>query len=219
MYGHIQRRFAGSRNGMNHHHDETSTALIEAAHAILQSSGPEALTVRRIAAAAGMSTMNVYSRFSGKTGVIDELYADGYRRLAALLQAVPTTDSISDDVVQVLQKYREFANSNPMYYQIMFRSSAVPGFAPSPDSAAVAFTCLYSVCTRVEMGQARGDFRQYDDWSADEIATWLWATAHGLVSLEMYELGNQQVSWERIYRRGIETAIGGLLPLSETIRT
>ena len=203
---------------MNHQHDETSVALIEAAHAILESSGPEALTVRRIAAAAGMSTMNVYSRFSGKTGVIDELYADGYRRLSALLQAVPTTDSIADDLVQVLQTYRDFATSNRTYYQIMFRSTAVPGFDPSPDSAAIAFTCLYSVCARVELGQSRGDFRTYDDWSADEIAVWLWATAHGLVSLEMYELGNEKVSWERIYRRGIETAVSGLLPVAQTIR-
>jgi AcrR family transcriptional regulator len=204
---------------MNHQHDETSVALIDAAHAILESSGPEALTVRRIAATAGMSTMNVYSRFSGKTGVIDELYADGYRRLAALLQSVPTTDSIADDVVRVLQQYREFATSNRTYYQIMFRSSAVPGFTPSPDSAAVAFTCLYSVCARVELGQSRGDFRQYDDWSADEIAAWLLATAHGLVSLEMYELDNEQMSWERMFRHGIETAVAGLLPITETIRT
>jgi len=204
---------------MNHQHDATSMALIEAAQTILESSGPEALTVRRIAAAAGMSTMNVYSRFKGKTGVIDELYADGYRRLATLLQTVPTTDSVAHDVVQVLQKYREFANSNPTYYQIMFRSSAMPGFAPSPDSAAIAFACLYSLCARVELGQSRGDFRRYDDWSADEIAAWLWATAHGLVSLEMYEPENERVSWQRIFERGIETAVGGLLPVAQTIRS
>ena len=45
--------------------------------------GPGALTVRRIAAAAGMSTMNVYSRFGGKDGVLDELFVDGFRRLGA----------------------------------------------------------------------------------------------------------------------------------------
>ena len=37
--------------------------------------------MRRIAAAAGMSTMNVYSRFGGKDGVLDELFIDGFRRL------------------------------------------------------------------------------------------------------------------------------------------
>ncbi|HUF98779.1 MAG TPA: TetR/AcrR family transcriptional regulator [Ilumatobacter sp.] len=203
---------------MNPQHDETSVALIKAAHAILESSGPEALTVRRIAAEAGMSTMNVYSRFDGKTGVIDELYADGYRRLAAALQAVPTTSSIPRDVVLVLHTYRQFAIDNRTYYRIMFRTSAVNGFVPSPDSTTIAFTCLSSLCVRVELAQARGDFATYSDWAAEEIAAWLWATAHGLVSLEMYDEANQTVSWRRIYERGIETAVRGLFPVADAIR-
>ncbi len=193
--------------------------LLDAARAILESNGPEGLTVRRIAAAAGMSTMNVYSRFEGKTGVIDELYADGYRRLAGALQSVPTTSSTGDDVVAALHAYREFAVENSAYYQLMFRSTALPRFEPTPESAAIACTCLYSLCARIELGQARGDFRRYDDWSSDEIATWLWATAHGLVSIEMYELDNERVSSERIFEYGIETAIRGLLPLAEPARS
>ena len=59
----------------------TREALLAAAHDLLATEGPAALTVRRIAAAAGMSTMNVYSRFGGKDGVLDELFIDGFRRL------------------------------------------------------------------------------------------------------------------------------------------
>ena len=70
---------------MNRAQDETSDALLAAAHHLLSTVGAEALTVRRIANEAGMSTMNVYSRFGGKDGVIDELYADGYRRLVERL--------------------------------------------------------------------------------------------------------------------------------------
>ena len=79
---------------MNRHYDGTSEALLTAAHRLLAEDGPEALTVRRIAGEAGMSTMNVYSRFGGKDGVIDELYADGYRRLVADIDAVPSTDDV-----------------------------------------------------------------------------------------------------------------------------
>ena len=75
---------------MNRMQDDTSAALLAAAHRLLAEDGPEALTVRRIAGEAGMSTMNVYSRFGGKDGVIDELYADGYRRLVAAIDADPT---------------------------------------------------------------------------------------------------------------------------------
>ena len=42
---------------MNRHYDGTSEALLTAAHRLLAEDGPVALTVRRIAGEAGMSTM------------------------------------------------------------------------------------------------------------------------------------------------------------------
>jgi AcrR family transcriptional regulator len=118
---------------MNRFSDETSEALVAAAHLLLADHGPEALTVRRIANAAGMSTMNVYSRFGGKDGVIDELYADGYRRLLAEVEAVPIGDDAADELYRIAITYRSWALHNPRYYAIMFRQ-AIPGFQPSPES-------------------------------------------------------------------------------------
>ena len=77
--------------------DETGRALLTAAHDLLASDGPTALTVRRIAGAAGVSTMNVYSRFGGKDGVLDELFAEGFRRLGERMEETPSTDdSVAD---------------------------------------------------------------------------------------------------------------------------
>ena len=69
---------------------------------VLAGSGPDALTVRRIATEASMSTMNVYSRFGGKDGVIDELYSDGFRRLVTAIDAVPTTDDVPGEFAERL---------------------------------------------------------------------------------------------------------------------
>lgn len=197
---------------MSHAFDATSAALLQAAHAILERSGPEALTVRRIAAEAGMSTMNVYSRFDGKHGVIDELYADGFRRLAASLQAVPTTDDIAHDLLEVMRAYREFARANATYYRIMFRATSLPSYKPSPTSLAVAFTCLQSMAARVELAQARGAVATYADWSAREIAAWLWATCHGMVAVENSDVDVPAVSWESVFSRGTRAALAGLAP-------
>ena len=136
---------------MNRHYDGTSEALLTAAHRLLAEDGPEALTVRRIAGEAGMSTMNVYSRFGGKDGVIDELYADGYRRLVAEIDSVPETDDVPADLMTVADTYRAFAKANPTYYGIMFRS-AVPGYNPSPESVAVALGGLARFVSRVKRG-------------------------------------------------------------------
>jgi AcrR family transcriptional regulator len=197
---------------MNRHYDGTSEALLTAAHRLLAEDGPEALTVRRIAGEAGMSTMNVYSRFGGKDGVIDELYADGYRRLVAEIDAVPSTDDVVADLMKIAHTYRAFAKANPTYYGIMFRS-AVPGYTPSPESVAVALGGLSRFVSRVKRGQELGQIVQPDNGcDPQEIAAWLWATCHGIISLELDGIADEYVSWESIFLNGMNTAIRGLHP-------
>ena len=151
---------------MNRNHDDTSEALLTAARRLLADHGPEALTVRRIASEAGMSTMNVYSRFGGKDGVIDELFSDGYRRLIDAVNAVPSTDDIIEDLMNVARAYRSFARANPTYYGIMFRS-AVPGFEASPESVSMALGGLAELVNRVRRGQEVGQTRHHARRAAD----------------------------------------------------
>ena len=196
---------------MNRSQDETSEALLAAAHRLLATSGPESLTVRRIATEAGMSTMNVYSRFGGKDGVIDELYADGYRRLVHALDSVPTTDDIPGDLVRVAQTYRNFARDNPTYYGIMFRGT-VHGFSPSAESTELALSGLSSLVERVRFGQERGVIVSRHDAATTEVAALLWATCHGLVSLELDGLGDEYVSWSNAFEHGVHTMVDALCP-------
>src|SRR4028118_1227581 len=61
---------------------------------LIAGEGPPALSLRRLAAAAGGSTQLVYTLFGGKPGLADALYAEGFRRLGgamrtALAQASP----------------------------------------------------------------------------------------------------------------------------------
>lgn len=194
---------------MNRTHDETSEALLAAARRLLADHGPEALTVRRIASEAGMSTMNVYSRFGGKDGVIDELFADGYRRLIEAIDGVPTTDDVIGDLMNVAQTYREFATDNPTYYGIMFRS-AVPGFEASPESVQMALGGLAHLVGRVRRGQELGQI--VGATNAQEISAWLWATCHGMVSFELDGVASDHVTWPSIYLNGLRTALAGLHP-------
>lgn len=197
--------------------DKTSAALIEAARTILEADGPEGLTVRRIAAEAGMSTMNVYSRFNGKDGVIDELYADGYRRLADALGAVPATGDVVIDIVGTMAAYRMFAVENPTYYRIMFRTAAVSNFHPSDESSELAYSCLESLARRITIAQERGEIAIHDGWSPVEIAGWIWATCHGLVALEMSDVSVPEVSWDRSFEHGSQAAVRGLLTAHATV--
>jgi AcrR family transcriptional regulator len=196
---------------MSHSQDDTSRALLDAAHRLLEDHGSDALTVRRIATEAGMSTMNVYSRFGGKDGVIDVLYIDGFNRLFATLAEVPTTNDALHDLVESARAYRHFAMANPTYYRIMFRS-AIHEFTPSDEASDVALSGLEVFVDRVVAGQQRGDVMAGPQHQAREIAAWLWATCHGLVSLELNGIANERVSWPSIFENGINSVVAGLRP-------
>jgi AcrR family transcriptional regulator len=196
---------------MAHSLDDTSRALLDAAHRLLEDHGSDALTVRRIATEAGMSTMNVYSRFGGKDGVIDVLYIDGFKRLFAALDEVPATDDARHDLLESARAYRHFAIANPTYYRIMFRS-AIHEFTPSEEATQLALSGLDVFVDRIVAGQQRGDLVAGPQHEAREVAAWLWATCHGLVSLELNGVANEHVSWPSIFENGMRSVIGSLHP-------
>ncbi len=188
--------------------DDTRAALLAAAHDLLASEGPSALTVRRIAAAAGVSTMNVYSRFGGKDGVIEELYVDGFTRMRREMADAPVTDDPIDDLRRCGQAYRRFARENPTYYSLMF-DQAVPDFVPSDHAMERALAALGGVAERVQ--------RAIDDdliggADAFTIAVAFWACDHGLSSLEAktQAFGQRVFDWDRIAGVAIEAMLAGL---------
>ena len=185
--------------------DETGRALLTAAHDLLASEGPTALTVRRIAAAAGVSTMNVYSRFGGKDGVLDELFAEGFRRLGERMEATPSTGDTVADLRTCGAAYRDFAWDNPTYYSLMF-DRVVPDYEPSAAAKAVAHATLGHLASRVARAMDRGAIARRDPL---QVAMALWACQHGLVSLAARTQDVEQFDWEVVAPLGSAAIVRG----------
>jgi AcrR family transcriptional regulator len=160
--------------------DEQSRRILEAASELLSKEGASALSVRRIAAAAGCSTMGLYSRFGGKDGVVDELYAEGFERLVDAMKAQQPTDDPLADLRRGAVCYREHAIANATHYMVMF-GGAVPGFVPSDASHELAHTAFDGLVAKV----ARCTDAALLDGSPEQIAELLWGAMHGLVMLEL----------------------------------
>lgn len=186
--------------------DETRAALLRAAHDLLAAEGPAALSVRRIAAAAGVSTMNVYSRFGGKVGVLDELWIDGFRRLGEAMNEFPLTDDPLENLRRCGKTYRKFARANPTYYSLMF-DHVVPDFEPSDTGKEIALASLGRVVERVQVAMEDGVIPSGDPV---QVAVGLWACEHGLVSLEMRTEHELDFDWEHIAPATIEALVRGL---------
>ena len=68
--------------------DTVRAELIEAAIRLLADQGTEALVLRRVASAAHVSTMCVYSRFGDKVGLLNAVYAAGFENLNLAMSKV-----------------------------------------------------------------------------------------------------------------------------------
>ena len=141
--------------------DEVGNALLKAAHTLLASEGASALTVRRIATVAGMSTMNVYSRFGGKDGVVEHLFLQGFALLADAMHEVPETDDPMLDLSICGAAYRRFALDHATLYAVMFER-VVADYVPTPKAQAAALGTLHLLAARLQRTMEAGILRPMD---------------------------------------------------------
>ena len=160
---------------------EVTSRLVDEAARILVEHGPAGLSLRRLAAAAGMSTMPVYTLFGDKQGLLAAMHREAFRRLGAALAAVPRTADPLADVAALGLAYRAAALASPHLYGLMFGRMA-PDFSPDPEGRAAADAAYRPLVDGVARCQRAGVFGGDDP---QRIALHLWAVAHGMVNLEL----------------------------------
>ena len=188
------------------HLDDVGNALLRAADGLLATEGAAALTVRRIAAEAGMSTMNVNSRFGGKDGVVEQLFLHGFELLAQGMRAVDDSDDPIADLRRCGQAYRRFAIEHSTLYAVMF-DRVVADYEPSPPALAAALGTLELLAARLQRAMHFGLVRQMD---ATHAAAIVWSTCHGVVSLELKHATINPVDWQQVYADATEAVVRGL---------
>jgi AcrR family transcriptional regulator len=163
------------------HDDALRIRLLDVTGTLLTTEGPDALSLRRLAAAAGTSTSAVYALFGGKPGILRGLFVEAFTRFAAHLDLVTPSDDPLADLLALGHAYRASALADPHLYAVMF-GSPVPGFEPAPEDYEHAEATFAPLLDAVRRAVAAGQLRDADPM---RIAIALWANVHGLVSLEL----------------------------------
>jgi AcrR family transcriptional regulator len=161
--------------------DALRRTVLDAASRLLVGEGPQALTMRRVAAAVGCSTTVLYTAFGSKDGLADALFREGFERLRRHLEAVAPGDDPLARLRALAHAYRESALASRSYYGVMFQQ-AIPGYRPSAASLAAAGASLEVLTDAVRACMDAGVLRAGDPRAVAEV---LWAAVHGAVSLEL----------------------------------
>jgi AcrR family transcriptional regulator len=163
------------------HDDALRIRLLDVAGTLLTAEGPDALSLRRLAATADTSTSAVYALFGGKPGILRGLFIEAFTRFAAHLDTVTPSEDPLADLLALGRAYRASALADPHLYAVMF-GSPVPGFEPAPEDYAHSEATFAPLLDTVRRAVAAGLLR---DVGPELIATAMWGNVHGLVSLEL----------------------------------
>jgi AcrR family transcriptional regulator len=180
--------------------------LIGAAEAVLVRDGPAGVTVRAVAAQAGIAPMGVYNRLGGKDGLVDALLIRGFDMLRDAVAGRGEPGQLGRLWASGL-RYREFALANRHFYAIMFEA-AIPHESGSPEVAGHAAAAFEALVQNVDVAAAAGQIQVPD---AREAAQQIWSSVHGAVALEMKGLV-QTPDPEATYRATLQMVLRGLAP-------
>jgi AcrR family transcriptional regulator len=169
--------------------------LLHAAVAILDEDGPDALQTRKIAGAAGTSTMAVYTHFGGMPALIAAVADEGLRQFDVALTMPPTSDPVADLMATGIA-YRRYAIERPHMYRLMFGSTSAHGInAPAHDLLTLTVAEIndhYPSFAHVVRGVHRCMLAgrivagsASDDATVVAVAAQFWSSIHGFVMLEL----------------------------------
>lgn len=158
----------------------SSTALLDAARHIFLSEGVKGLSVRRLAAQAGCTTMAVYSSFKGKEEILGALFDEGFEMLSLAQRSVPPSLQNEARVMALCKAYRATAKNYPHHYALMLGQHSGE-LLPSESSQIKAMNTLALLSDAVaSSSHMQGKKRK----ASMAVANALFALCHGWVSLE-----------------------------------
>ena len=185
---------------------ELRRRVLRASIASLSRDGAARFTTRSIATKARTSTPAIYELFGDKTGLVREMFFEGFAMLGRHFDGLATTADPRADLVALVRSFRAFIVATPALAELMF-SRRFAEFDPGPKELAAGAAVRELVVARVQ----RCIDARVIDGDATDIALVLVSTTQGLAATELAGwLGRSRASRERRWTLAIESLLSGL---------
>ncbi|QBF84442.1 TetR/AcrR family transcriptional regulator [Shewanella maritima] len=174
-------------NDKQYHHGDLKASLIRIANEILQRDGVEGLSLRAIAAEAGVSHMAPYAHFKNKQALLSSIVEVGFIDMAAAMQASTGNldktlpENTKTLVLEYGASYLEFATKHPQLYRLMLgQAEHIEMQSQSEDEQA-----SYRYNLNKPFNLLRDAFALQSDDKAQVKAQALgaWSMVHGMAAL------------------------------------
>jgi AcrR family transcriptional regulator len=157
--------------------------VVEAARDLLESEGPEALTMRRLAERLGIRAPSLYKHFPDKDAIEAAIIAEGFAESAERFEAAVASDR-RRPLRALARAYQRFAREHPHLYRLMTEQPLRRDLLP-PGVEERAAAPLVEAAGSVDRARAA------------------WAFAHGMTILALNERFPNDADLDGAWREGI----------------
>lgn len=154
--------------------------LCDAAERLFAEKGADAVTIRDLASAVGVSPMTPYRYFKDKDAILAAVRARAFNSFADVLEAAfdAHSRSLSDQSAAVAHAYVDFALRRREAYKLMFEVNQ-PGEAAYPELVAAGERARATMTRHLKREHAAGHF----EGDADMVGHMFWSAMHGALML------------------------------------
>jgi AcrR family transcriptional regulator len=186
----------------------TARRIAGAARRLLDKEGSDAVTMRRVAEAVGITPMAIYRHYPDRAALLNALADEGFEELAASLAGKRFSHQIDRRLAKMTEIYLEHALENPRLFDLMFLKPREGARRYPRDFKAGRSPTANLMVETVREGMKSGHFREDDPW---EIVFGIGALSHGLIMLYLGgRMDGNPASFRALYRRTFRRYIDGI---------
>ncbi len=192
--------------------ENTAERIASKALAILEKEGPDAVTVRRVAEAVGITPMAIYHHFSDRDALLTFVTDREFDRLVdhmrAEMRAPARNATAAARIMRVMDCYIDYSFTHPRVFDYVFSRFRADARRFPDDFRAGRSPTMNLMAEAVDQAMKSGFIRKDDKWV---VAMDLWAFAHGYAAL--YRAGRfalDEVAFRRLFRRSFRRLFDGL---------
>jgi AcrR family transcriptional regulator len=158
----------------------TAQRIATAARRLLDEQGADAVTMRRVAQAVGITAMALYRHYADRAALLNALANEGFDELATQLSAARLSGDIEKRLTKILDLYLDHALQNPRLFELMFLRQREGARQYPRDFKAGRSPTANLMAKLIQEGMDSGYFRRDDPW---EIVFEMGALLQGLIML------------------------------------
>jgi AcrR family transcriptional regulator len=186
----------------------TAEKILKAAHKVFEREGADAVSMRRIAEAVGITPMAIYRHFPNRDALLKKLSDDSFNSAAHEWESRSRNPNVMKRLLALFEPYLDYALTHPHLFDHAF-SVRRDDARQYPEDFHTRRSPTFNVALdAVIEGMAAGVLKQDDP---HDVTMSLWAHQHGLIAL--YRAGRfsyDEAQFRAFYIQSLRRVLDGI---------